>query len=57
MIECPKGINDEQVKEYWSDLEYIYYQDELSKIHNQGYLRISNIEDIKTTFPKLYKKL
>lgn len=34
MIECPKGINDEQVKEYWSDLEYIYYQDELSKIHN-----------------------
>lgn len=57
IVESPKGINDEQVKEYWSDLEYIYYQDELSKIHNQGYLRIEDIDSIKFQFPKLYKKL
>lgn len=57
IIESPKGINDEQLKQYWTELEYIYYQDELSKIHNQGYLRIENIEDIKLKFPRLYKKL
>lgn len=38
-------------------MEYIYYQDELSRIHNQGYLRINNIESIKTNFPKLYQQL
>ncbi len=57
IVESPKGINDSQIKQYWSELEYIYYQDELSRIHNSGYLRVSNIDSIKISFPKLYKKL
>ena len=35
----------------------MYYQDELSKIHNQGYFEIGNIDSVKTQFPKLYKLL
>lgn len=57
IAESPKGIDDSPLKQYWSELEYIYYQDELSRIHNQGYLRINNIESIKTNFPKLYQQL
>lgn len=57
IAESPKGIYDSPIKQYWSELEYIYYQDELSRIHNQGYLRINDIKDIKTSFPKLYHQL
>ena len=57
IAEAPKGIENEQVKQYWSDLEYIYFQDELYKIHRSGFLRIQNIENVRQTLPKLYKKL
>lgn len=57
IAESTKGIEHEAVKKYWSDLEYIYYQDEISKIHNHGYLRIEDIDSIKPHFPKLYKNL
>jgi hypothetical protein len=55
IVETPKGIEDEPVKRFWNDLEYIYYEDELSRIHNSGYLRVDDINSIKTTFPKLYR--
>ena len=57
IAESPKGIEDDQIKQFWTELEYMYYQDELSKIHNQGYLRVEHIDSIKSNFPKLYKKL
>lgn len=57
LTEKPKGLEGETLKEYWTNLEYIYYEDELSKIHNQEYLRISNIEKIRSTMPKIYKRL
>ena len=57
ICESPKGINDSPVKQYWNELEYIYYQDELSRIHNQGYLRIDDVNNIKSEFPKLYVQL
>lgn len=57
LTESPKGINDESLKYYWDDLEYIYYEEELTRIRNNGYLRIENIDSIKNTFPKLHRKL
>lgn len=57
LTEKPRGIEAEPLREYWTNLEYIYYEDELSKIHNSEYLRIKDIESIKTTMPKLYRKL
>lgn len=57
ITESPKGIQDKNLKFYWNDLEYIYYEDELNRIRNNGYLRVENIDSIKYTFPKLYKNL
>ena len=51
------GIDSEPLKDYWSNLDYIYYEDELSKIHNLEFLLISNVEDIQVTMPKFYRKL
>lgn len=45
------------LKNEWKDLEYIYYEDELSKIHNNSYLQITNIDDILQGFPKLYERI
>lgn len=57
LTEKPKEIEYEPVHDYWSNLEYIYYEDELNKIHDHNYLVIKDIEDIKTTMPKIYRKL
>lgn len=57
LTESPKGIDSENLKVYWSNLEYIYYEDELNKIRNNGYLRIENVDSIKASFPKLHKNL
>lgn len=57
LTEKPRGLNSEPVKEYWTNLQYTYYEDELSKIHNSEFLRISDIEDIRTVMPKMYKRL
>ena len=57
LTEKPKGLESEPLREYWTDLEYIYYEDELSKIHNKEYLLIKNIDNIKFTMPKIYRKL
>ena len=57
LTEKPKGIDAEPLREMWTNLEYVYYEDELSKIHNSEYLRIKDIEAIKATMPKFYRKL
>ena len=57
LTEKPKGIDSEPLRDYWSNLEYVYYEDELSKIHNEECVAIRNIESIKTTMPKMYRKL
>ena len=57
ITEHPRGIEDELLKDYWNDLEYIYYEDELSRIHNTGYFKVNDIEKIHHIFPKLYKRL
>lgn len=35
----------------------MYYQDELSKIHNQGCFKIENIDSVRNHFPKIYRLL
>lgn len=57
MTEKPKGIDNEPVKDYWSNLEYVYYEDELARIHNNDCLTISDVEDIRLIMPKIYKRL
>lgn len=57
ITESIKGLETESLKPQWHNLEYIYYEGELTRIRNNGYLRVENIDSIKTSFPKLYKKL
>ena len=57
LTEKPKGLDYEPLRDYWSNLEYIYYEDELSRIHDCEYLVVKNIDYIKTTMPKIHKKL
>lgn len=57
LTEKPKGIDSEPVKDYWTNLEYVYYEDELARIHNSDCLLVNNIEDIKPIMPKIYKRL
>lgn len=57
ITEKPKGLDSEPVKMYWNELEYIYYEDELRRIHDNGSLLINNVDSIKHTFPKIYRKL
>lgn len=57
ITEKPKGLESEPVKMYWHELEYIYYEDELSRIHDNGSLLVSNVDSIKHSFPKMYRKL
>lgn len=57
LTEKPKGIEVEPAKEFWTNLEYIYYEDELRRIHDSEYLRIQDIESIKMNMPKIYRRL
>lgn len=57
ITEKPKGLDSEPVKMYWHELEYIYYEDELSRIHDNGSLLINHIDSVKHSFPKIYRKL
>lgn len=57
ITEKPKGLDSEPVKMYWHELEYIYYEDEISRIHDNGSLLINNVDSVKKSFPKIYRKL
>lgn len=57
ITEKPKGLDSEPVKMYWNELEYIYYEDEISRIHDNGSLLVNNVDSIKNSFPKIYRKL
>ena len=52
-----KSADDELHEELFKELSYVSYGEEFSKIHSAKYLSITNVEDIKYTFPKLYKKI
>jgi hypothetical protein len=57
ITEKPKGLDSEPVKMYWNELEYIYYEDEISRIHDNGSLLVHDVDSIKKSFPKIYRKL
>lgn len=57
IAEEPRCVEDGFVRDYWKDLDYIYYQEELSKIHQKEEFIVSNTDSIKSTYPKLYRSL
>lgn len=53
LVEAPRSVDTPLLKQQWNRIDYIYYADELSKIHNQKYVHIDNIANMETTLPKL----
>ena len=55
IAESPKSFDEPLLGHEWANLDYIYYIDELEKIHNQEIVNISNVEHMRQSLPKLYR--
>ena len=55
LTEAPKSLDAPTLKQQWNKIDYIYYADELAKIHNQSFVQFPDIEQMGRTLPKLYR--
>ena len=55
LTEAPKCLDTPLLKTQWNKIDYIYYADELSKIHNQSFVQIEDIDSMGQYLPKLYR--
>lgn len=55
LTEAPRTLDTPPLRQQWNKIDYVYYADELSKIHNQGIVQIEDIKTIEYTLPKLYR--
>lgn len=55
LTEAPKSIDTPLLKNQWTNMDYIYYVDELEKIHNQEIVNIPDIKQMEEDLPKLYR--
>ena len=55
LTEAPRSLDTPTLKQQWNRLDYIYYADELTKIHNQSFVKFESIENMRMTLPKLYR--
>ena len=55
--EKSRDVTADSNKELWHNLDYMEFEEELTKIHNHGYLRIQDIDSVYRNFPRLCKKL
>ena len=55
LTEAPKCLDTPLVGKQWNRIDYIYYADELSKIHNQSFVQFKNIDQMGYNLPKLYR--
>lgn len=55
LTEAPRSVDVPTLKQQWNKLDYIYYADELFRIHSQSYVKFLDINEMKTSLPKLYR--
>ena len=55
LTEAPRTIDTPTLKQQWNRIDYIYYADELAKIHNQSFIQFENVEQMTLNLPKLYR--
>lgn len=55
LTEAPRSLDTPTLKQQWSKLDYVYYADELIKIHNQSFVQFESIEQVGISLPKLYR--
>ena len=55
LTEAPSTLDTPTLKQQWNRLDYIYYADELAKIHGQSFVQFETVEDMGKNLPKLYR--
>ena len=55
LTEAPRSLDTPTLKQQWNKLDYIYYADELAKIHRESFVQFTNIERMGSILPKLYR--
>ena len=55
LTEAPRSLDAPTLKQQWNKIDYIYYADELAKIHNQSFVQFHDIELMGRSLPKLYR--
>ena len=55
LTEAPSTLDIPTLKQQWNKLDYIYYADELAKIHGQSFVQFETIESMGRSLPKLYR--
>ena len=55
LTEAPRSLDTPTLKQQWNRIDYIYYADELAKIHRQSFVQFCDIEQMGKSFPKLYR--
>lgn len=55
LTEAPRTLDTHTLKQQWNKIDYIYYADELAKIHGQSFVQFENIDQVGVNLPKLYR--
>ena len=55
LTEAPRSLDTPTLKQQWTKLDYIYYADELYKIHSQSFVKFEDVEQMGKALPKLYR--
>ena len=55
LTEAPRSLDSPLMQQQWNKLDYVYYADELYKIHSQSFVKFENIDKMQNNLPKLYR--
>lgn len=55
LTEAPRSLDTPTLQKQWNKLDYIYYADELAKLHRQSFVSFSNIDQMGLQLPKMYR--
>lgn len=55
LTEAPRSLDTPTLQQQWNKLDYIYYADELAKLHSQSFVKFEDVNDMGKTLPKLYR--
>ena len=55
LTEAPRSLDTPTLKQQWNKIDYVYYADELAKIHGESFVQFDDLEKMKIKLPKLYR--
>ena len=55
LTEATRSLDVPTLKQQWNKIDYIYYADELAKIHGQSFVQFRDIAQMENSLPKLYR--